>query len=77
MQTMIKILSTTEIKGWYGLKFSADENYLYASGGNDNWILQYAVTNNKLVLDSFNSERNGRRKLPAGREIDDARKKCM
>ena len=31
-------------KAWYGLKFSADEKYLYASGGNDNWILKYAVT---------------------------------
>src|ERR1044072_4347624 len=36
-------------KSWYGLKFSADEKYLYASGGNDNRILQYAINNNKLV----------------------------
>jgi YVTN family beta-propeller protein len=41
-------------KSWYGLKFSADENYLYASGGNDNRILKYRIANNKLVLaDSF------------------------
>src|SRR5436305_10686269 len=26
-------------KSWYGLQFSADEKYLYASGGNDNVIL--------------------------------------
>ena len=39
-----KVLSSIEIpKSWYGLKFSADEKYLYASGGNDNWILKYAV----------------------------------
>src|SRR5580704_13509503 len=37
-------------KSWLGLKFSDDEKFLYASGGNDNWILQYAVVNGKLVL---------------------------
>ncbi len=37
-------------KSWYGLKFSADEKSLYASGGNDNWILKYSITNNKLKL---------------------------
>ena len=36
-------------RSWGGLTFSADEKYLYASGGNDNWILQYAIRNNKLV----------------------------
>jgi len=31
-----KVLATTEIKkGWYGLKFSADEKFLYASGGHE------------------------------------------
>src|SRR5664280_1915925 len=29
---------------WLGLKFSADEKFLYASGGNNNWILKYAIT---------------------------------
>lgn len=37
-------------KSWYGLSFSSDEKYLYASGGNDNRILQYEVSNNKLEL---------------------------
>ena len=37
-------------KSWLGLKFSDDEKFLYASGGNDNWILKYAIINNKLVL---------------------------
>ena len=42
------ILDSIDIpKSWLGLKFSADEKYLYASGGNDNWILQYAIQNNK------------------------------
>ncbi|MBZ5857642.1 bifunctional YncE family protein/alkaline phosphatase family protein [Flavihumibacter profundi] len=36
-------------KSWYGLCFSADEKSLYASGGNDNIIWQYAISNNKLV----------------------------
>src|SRR6201995_590527 len=35
-------------KAWYGLAFSADEKKLYASGGNDNWILAYNIRNNKL-----------------------------
>ena len=33
-------------KSWLGLKFSADEKFLYASGGNDNWILKYTIKNN-------------------------------
>src|ERR1700733_11845555 len=45
------VLDSIDIpKSWLGLKFSADEKYLYASGGNDNWILQYAIKSNKLVL---------------------------
>jgi DNA-binding beta-propeller fold protein YncE len=47
-------------KNWYGLKFSADEKYLYASGGNDNWVLKYALIKNKLVLsDSILLDKNG------------------
>jgi DNA-binding beta-propeller fold protein YncE len=37
-------------KSWYGLKFSADEKYLYASGGNDNTICRYSIINEKLKL---------------------------
>ena len=37
-------------KSWYGLHFSSNEKYLYASGGNDNRIWQYDVSNNKLKL---------------------------
>lgn len=36
-------------KGWLGLTFSKDEKYLYASGGNDNWIMKFQITNKKLV----------------------------
>jgi YVTN family beta-propeller protein len=63
-------------KSWYGLKFSADEKYLYASGGNDNWILQYAITGKKLVaVDSIRLGDKWPTKIaPAGIEIDDAKK---
>ncbi|MFA6275336.1 MAG: bifunctional YncE family protein/alkaline phosphatase family protein [Pedobacter sp.] len=36
-------------KSWYGLAFSKDEQHLYASGGNDNWILDFQIKNNKLA----------------------------
>lgn len=36
-------------KGWLGLTFSKEDKYLYASGGNDNWIMRYQITNKKLV----------------------------
>jgi YVTN family beta-propeller protein len=36
-------------KSWGGIVFSSDEQYLYASGGNDNWILKYAIRDNRLV----------------------------
>ena len=35
-------------KSWYGLAFSNDEKTLYASGGNDNWLLTFKIKNNKL-----------------------------
>ncbi len=62
-------------KSWLGLKFSADEKYLYASGGNDNRILKYAIINNKLKLkDSIILGNPWPAKIsPAGIDIDDAR----
>ena len=71
-----KVLDNIEIKkSWLGLHFSADEKYLYASGGNDNWILQYAIVNNKLKLkDSIKLGDKWPNKIsPAGIEIDDAK----
>lgn len=35
-------------KLWMGLVFSQDEKRLYASGGNDNWVLEYTICNGKL-----------------------------
>jgi YVTN family beta-propeller protein len=60
-------------KAWYGLKFSADEKRLYASGGNDNLILQYNIINNKLVVaDTFKISTKKKELLsPTGIEVDD------
>ncbi|MCD6354193.1 MAG: bifunctional YncE family protein/alkaline phosphatase family protein [Prolixibacteraceae bacterium] len=45
----MRILDSVTIgKSWLGLTFSKDEKYLYASGGNDNWIIRYKVKANKL-----------------------------
>ncbi|SHM65462.1 40-residue YVTN family beta-propeller repeat-containing protein [Chitinophaga jiangningensis] len=35
-------------KAWYGLAFTKDEKQLYASGANDNWILNFPVSKGKL-----------------------------
>ena len=71
-----KILDNIDVaKCWVGLKFSANEKFLYASGGNDNWILKYAVKNHKLVLqDSLKLGKKWPEKIsPAGIDIDDKR----
>ncbi|MBS1510140.1 MAG: bifunctional YncE family protein/alkaline phosphatase family protein [Bacteroidetes bacterium] len=71
-----KILDNIEIKkSWLGLQFSADGKYLYASGGNDNWILQYSTAGNKLTLtDSIKLGDKWPNKIsPAGIAIDDAK----
>jgi DNA-binding beta-propeller fold protein YncE len=36
-------------KSWLGLTFSADGRYLYASGGNDNLIVRYAIQNRETL----------------------------
>ncbi len=72
-----RILDSVVIpKSWFGLVFSADEKRLYASGGNDNWILQYAVKKNKLVLsDTIPLGKKWPEKIsPAGIAIDDKKK---
>ncbi|MEN9685306.1 MAG: hypothetical protein RLZZ28_1092 [Bacteroidota bacterium] len=63
-------------KSWYGLQFSSDEKKLYASGGNDNWILEYNIINKKLVLnDSIVLGKKWPNKIaPAGIAIDDNKK---
>ncbi len=71
----IQLDSIVITKSWYGLKFSADEKKLFASGGNDNWILQYNIIHNKLkIADTFRLD-TAKRKLvsPSGIEVDDAK----
>lgn len=36
-------------KSWLGLVFSDNRKELYASGGNDNWIIKYKVRRKKLI----------------------------
>lgn len=71
-----KVLDNVVVqKCWYGLQFSADEKKLYASGGNDNWILEYAINDNKLVLqDSIKLGKKWPNRIsPAGIALDDAK----
>jgi len=73
-----KVISSVVIPvSWYGLKFTANEKNLYASGGDDNRILQYAIINNKLVLkDSIVLGKKWPEKIsPSGIDIDDLKQK--
>jgi YVTN family beta-propeller protein len=45
----IVVDSTVIGKSWLGLAFSDDGKSLYASGGNDNFIIKYSVIKKKLV----------------------------
>lgn len=71
-----KVIDSMPIaKSWYGLKFSGGDKYLYASGGNNNHIYKYEISNSKLrladtiilgpMLPALVS--------PAGIEVDDVR----
>ena len=71
-----KILDSIDIaESWLGLKFTVDEKFLYASEGNLNRILKYAIVNNKLHLtDSIVLGNPWPVKIsPTGIDIDDAR----
>ena len=44
-----KVLDEKEVKrSWYGIAFSPDEKHLYASGGYDNYVLDFPIRDNKL-----------------------------
>jgi len=71
-----KILDSITIpKSWYGLQFSADEKYLYSSGGNDNWILKYEIVRRRLITrDTIKLGGSWPDKIsPSGIAIDDSR----
>jgi len=69
-----KIVDNIQVdKSWLGIAFSKDEKNLYASGGNDNWILKYTIKNEKLILvDSIKLGEKWPNKIsPAGICIND------
>lgn len=46
-----KLLDEVAIaKSWYGIRFSDSDDKLYVSGGNDNTILAYPISNNKMGI---------------------------
>ncbi|MGB4400944.1 MAG: bifunctional YncE family protein/alkaline phosphatase family protein [Daejeonella sp.] len=49
-----RIDSIVIAKAWYGLAFSKDDKFLYASGGHDNKVNRYSIIEGKLKLvDSY------------------------
>ncbi len=69
-----KIIDNISIaKSWYGLVFSKNDKYLFASGGNDNWIFRYEIKKNKLaVIDTFKLGKRWPEKIsPAGITLDE------
>jgi YVTN family beta-propeller protein len=60
-------------KAWIGLVFSNDGRTLYASGGNDNWILKMEVSGDSLMpIDTLRLGRPWPEKIdPAGIALDD------
>ena len=73
-----KIADTITIdKSWLGIVFSPDEKSVFVSGGNDNWILQYAISNQKFkLIDSIKLGDKWPNKIsPAGMCIDEAQQK--
>ncbi len=72
-----KVLDSIIIaKAWLGLTFSNDGKYIYASGGNDNRIIKYSVTNNKLAgADTIVLGKPWPERISvAGLAVDDSRK---
>ncbi|MCC6460290.1 MAG: beta-propeller fold lactonase family protein [Saprospiraceae bacterium] len=62
-----KVLAELDVdKAWYGLAFSADSRYLYASGGNDNQVLRLALRNGTLQRDTVIRLGNASPRLWAG-----------
>jgi DNA-binding beta-propeller fold protein YncE len=63
-------------KAWIGITFSDDSKSLYASGGNDNWILRFDVSKKKLIpADTIIIGKPWPEKIsPAGIALDDKRK---
>lgn len=68
-------------RAWGGLVFSEDEHSLYASGGDNNWILHFKIKDDKLLIadtikigNSWSKVKNSSSISPTGIAIDDAKK---
>ena len=73
-----KVIDSVVIrKAWYGLAFTSDDRFLYVSGGHDNRILKYELSNQRLMLrDSIVLGRPWPVRIgPAGIAVDDRRKR--
>lgn len=67
------IASQNVAKGWYGLKFSADGQYLYASGGNDDRVMIYSFHDLSLApYDSIKLDSSRHRISPTGLDVNSA-----
>ena len=70
------VLDSAEMgKSWLGLVFSGDGRSLYASGGNDNWVVRFSVKSGRLLpADTFRLGDPWPEKIwVAGIQVDDAR----
>lgn len=70
-----KVIDQVEIeKSWYGITFTSDEKYLYVSGGHDNRILKYEISNQKLKrIDSISLDRPWPVRVgPSGLALDES-----
>ena len=63
-------------KSWLGLVFSDDGKSLYASGGNDNWIIKYSIRKKELInTDTIRLGKPWPEKISiAGIALDDSKK---
>jgi YVTN family beta-propeller protein len=75
VEKKIKTDSLEIKRSWYGLAFSPDERQLFVSGGHNNNVLIYTISNKKLTLsDSIQLGKPWPERIgPAGITIDDKR----
>ena len=65
-------------RAWGGLVFSDDEQSLYASGGDNNWILHFQIKSNRLIIadtiklgNTWSRQKNANSISPTGIALDD------
>ncbi|HEX7846918.1 MAG TPA: bifunctional YncE family protein/alkaline phosphatase family protein, partial [Chitinophagaceae bacterium] len=75
----VKVDSIIIAKSWYGLAFSNDDRFIYASGGHDNRVNKYEISHNKLRLtDSLILGKKWPNKIGvAGLDIDETQHKKL